>query len=730
MVTREKAVTTKAESNGRKLPGRVVLLGLVAFVVIFLDFESNSLADYGANPDATTFYDSHQVAVASPGTTSQSHAADDLGRIQRHQLQQQWLEYTQRINGTDTQLTGPETIVSDSEPHQIYIHHNQSTNSSMQYSASDAATLPNFAHVNVSIEEIVTIDEFNVTKVDPQHFSAPFFGVNDTEMLDNSTIVSIEELISLEKSSQCFPYNSNAWLDGKRLSNADSNLTDSFVFKQIQIPNPLDSEWFSHISSQTICHAESRFRNLTLSVNWNVTNEKLIDEWEFRLLYMAIHHHQHAPAFLEVQARQACPYEEPQVAKMDFECPSSKFLVSNVAPSELGISIRRGAVNTILMGLATNRIAMFINNVHGGASFFEAPFSLAECPRGDLQCVFLPSTPCTLLLDDLKNVTILPKTGVHDFELRGRIRSPEYAEPRVLAMESMLSPLDEASLRAIIENRLHAIALQLIDGIRKSAQPEHILVLEAAAARIKMDGGTTRARDGGINYHNTSTHLRGNRKAAHAALMYLMRPNAMYQQLSDEIVEHSIPKDLDRSLSIGLPISVGSENCIGNGQCHEFDTYMKLARRLWDDQGTPSGNKGALFLTTDDTSVMEARHAYEHNQSFPFRFIVMNDNVTLQDSKHLRHDDDDKDLTSPRSLLKSIASIKMQLETKLLIGNCCSFTAAEAVGQHHGRFEHLALLDLFREGCGMVPNGQIMCLQEHPDPEFHLNCPSLDGAVG
>ena len=87
---------TKAQTNGRKLPGRVVLLGLVAFVVIFLDFESNSLADYGAKLDTSTRFDAHQVAAiaSSAGTTlSQTHhAEDDLGRIQRHQLQQQWLE--------------------------------------------------------------------------------------------------------------------------------------------------------------------------------------------------------------------------------------------------------------------------------------------------------------------------------------------------------------------------------------------------------------------------------------------------------------------------------------------------------------------------------------------------------------------------------------------------------------------------------------------------------------
>lgn len=729
MATRQKPAAMNAETNGRKkLPGRVVLFGLVAFAVIFLDFESNSLANYGTKVDSTTDFDAHQVAVASPGTTSKSHAEDDLGRLQRYQLQQQWLDYMKRIN--DTQLAEPETIEIDPEPLQHYVDGNHSTNSSMY--DTDASVQPlNLG--NVSVEEIVAIDESNITEAEQQNFDALLSSVNDTVPPKNSTIASLEELITVENSSQCFPYNSNEWLHGSRWSNADSNLTDNFVYTQMKIPNPLDPEWFSHLSSQTICHAESKFRNPFSTVDWDATNEKLIDEWEFRLLYMAIHHHQHEPATLEANARQTCPNEELHVSKMDYECPSAKFLVSNIVPTGWGISIRKGAVNTMLMAIATNRVAIFVNNFSGGPSFFETNFASQSCHRGDIQCFYLPPTPCTALVDDLKNAKILPEEGVRDLLRRGRIRTPTYTDARILAMESILDPLNQPSMHVMIQSRLHTIALQLIDGIRSSASPEQILVLETAAARIKMDNSYDSSN---IINNSTSTYDNRYAKAAHAALMYLMRPNAKYQQISDEIVAHAIPKDVDQSLSIGLPIFGASEGCIADGRCHGFDTYMTLVRRLWDDQGMESssiGKKGELFLTADDSAILTARHAYEHNESFPFRFII-NDNITLQDPDPIDSDDDEDEDFGLLPTLTSLVSLKMLLHSNILIGNCCSSSSSSAANDDLGRRQrrrdfhhaHLALLDLFHEGCGAVPNGQIVCLQEYPDPQFHLQCPPND----
>lgn len=677
----EAPLSTKAESNGRKLPGRVVLLALVAFVVIFLDFESTSLSIYG-----TKRVDGNQVAVGALDAEAQ-----ELGRMQRYQLEQQWGDYTRRA-ANFTQSTGPETIVIDEEPV------GNSTGVSASFSnASITGSIVPLVFPNASIEEIVVIEDWSVTQNDQVNITAT--------QSSNFTIKreTVGEDIVVASSDQCFRHNTKAWLHGLRVGNADFNLTDDFVYKQILNPtNLLAPEMFAHLSSQTICHAESTFRHFS-NKDWDVRNEKLVEEWTFRLIYMAIHHHQHEPATLEAQARLACPHDERNMSKFDYECPSSKFLVTNIADGGFGASFRLGAVGALLMGIATNRVTVFVNNFSGGAPFLKKPTLLASCPRRDMQCFFLPVTPCSVLAEDLRNATVMPEVDARDLRRQGILNKPEYLDAKVLVVEPRLNPPKKWSIQIKIQDRLHDIAVQLIGSIRQSATPAQIEVLEAAAARIKVDKGL----GNDLSLENSTEYTYSNRhsKSAHAALLYLMRPNVNYQQYSDDIVSSIIPANLDRSLSIGLPIRA-SDKCDAESICYGFDTYMTLMHRMWDDQlqPPPGTKKGDIFLTTEDKIVMTSRLDYERNESFPFRFIV-NKNDVLQGSGEPTSFKGRADSI----MLASIVSMKLQLQSKFLVVNCCS------------NF-HLIMFDLFLEGCGAVPDSQPMCLQEHPDPQFHICC--------
>ena len=680
----EAPLSTKAETNGRKLPGRVVLLVLVAFVAIFLDFESSSLSIY-----RTQHIDGNQVAVDT------LHAeVQELGRMQRYQLEQQWGDYTRRANVTEP--TGPETIVIEEEP----VGNSSLISAPSSNTTMTESTVP-LVFPNASIEEIVVAedwsvshsDQVNITATQSSNFSKPV--VNEG--------LAVEEEIVVASSDQCFPYNTKAWLHGLHVGNADFNLTDDFVYQQILNPkNLLAPEVFTQLSSQTICHSESRFRQAS-NTDWDVTNEKLVEEWAFRLIYMAIHHHQHEPAAFEAEARQACLRDELNIPKMDYECPSAKFLVTNIADGGFGASFRLGAVGAILMGIATNRVTVFVNNFSGGAPFLKKPTLLASCPRRDMQCFFLPATPCTVLAEDLRNATVMPEVDARDLRRQGILNKPEYFDAKVLVVEPRLNPPKKWSIQAKIQDRLHEIALQLIGSIRQSVTPAQIEVLEAAAARIKVDKGL----GNDISSENSTEYNFSNRysKSAHAALLYLMRPNMNYQQHSDDIVSNIIPADLDRSLSIGLPIRA-SDKCDAESICYGFETYMTLMRRMWGDrlQPTPGTKKGEIFLTTEDRVVMQSRHEYERNDSFPYRFIV-NENDVFQGSGEPSLFKDRADSI----MLASIVSMKLQLQSKFLVVNCCS------------NF-HLIIFDLFLEGCGAVSDSQPMCLQEHPDPQFHICC--------
>jgi hypothetical protein len=80
----------------------------------------------------------------------------------------------------------------------------------------------------------------------------------------------------------------------------------------------------------------------------------------FRLIYLGIHLHQHAPAFPEMQQEYASSSSLP---KQDYECKDTKYLVSSLPQVGMGASIRMGVVPTLLAGLAMNRTVVFINGV-------------------------------------------------------------------------------------------------------------------------------------------------------------------------------------------------------------------------------------------------------------------------------------------------------------------------------------------------------------------------------
>jgi hypothetical protein len=637
----------------------------------------------GSRQQDVSQYDSKQVI-----------RGEELGRMQQLQLQRQWGDFTRRMNNVSG---GPEEIVVDDSEQQVAADDSKFAAKTTE----DAnATARRF---NVTVEKIVVDAIHNESGVVSARYSESDTVIDDTVKVNMSAFLGrgiSEEQIVIESADPCVPHNTRTWLQGSRLSNADYNLTDDFVFRQILMQNPLHPYVLKYTSEQTICHADSRVRNP--SFQWDIANEKLIDEWEFRLTYMAIHRHQHMPAIEEAELRHSCP-SELNISKMDYECPSAKFLVTNIAPAGLGAAFRIAGVNSILMGIATGRVAIFVNNFAGGPPFLQKASELFSCPRGDMQCVFLPITPCAILASDLLNATVLPEVDARSLRRMGTLERPEYTNSTILVLEPRVSPPKAWSIQTKIQDRLYSLAMEMIDGIRESASDEHVQFLEAAAARIKQDNATIAHK---IDNENTTEYRYGNRytKTAHAALLYLMRPNANYQLLSDEVIAHIVPDDLDLGLAMGLPIR-GSDKCKSESTCYVFDTYMKLMQQLWRDRlGSPRGKNASIVLTTEDMRIMKAREDFKTNESFPFKFFY-NSNDILQGSGRPKDFKGRADLI----MLSSIVSIKLQLHTRILVGNCCS------------NF-HLMLFDLYREGCGAVPSGEVMCLQEHPDPQFHACC--------
>jgi hypothetical protein len=118
------------------------------------------------------------------------------------------------------------------------------------------------------------------------------------------------------------------------------------------------------VLQQTLADENSRFLNNLDSTDESSENVRL---WAVRLMYLAIHYHQHAPALKEAQHRLKLPssacsaeMEKRQIGKFDFECPGAKYLVISLQSNGLGANIRDVIFGFLTTGLLTGRIVHFI----------------------------------------------------------------------------------------------------------------------------------------------------------------------------------------------------------------------------------------------------------------------------------------------------------------------------------------------------------------------------------
>jgi hypothetical protein len=149
---------------------------------------------------------------------------------------------------------------------------------------------------------------------------------------------------------------------------------------------------------------------------------------------------------------------------------------------------------------------------------------------------------------------------------------------------------------------------------------------------------------------------------------------------------------------------------------------MKLSlQKLREQQNLTAWNgRGKIILTSEDEEVLLQRASYQQAQNhFPLEFVVNEHDVAQGTGLPRRYKDRADDI-----MISSLAALQLQLLATTSVGNCCS------------NF-YLVLLDLLRNGCGRhdhtysnkpdvnVPLDSaptLQCLQETPDPQFHVCC--------
>ena len=171
----------------------------------------------------------------------------------------------------------------------------------------------------------------------------------------------------------------------------------------LNLENLLTSEQRHTLLGQSICHEDGRFRNDTAA--GLAFDDRTVRVWTVRLVYYAMHYHQHRLAVPEATLRydkdnascsHASMLEKHNVSLFDYECPQAKYIIMSLGGTGLGSNVRGAMVPAYLMGLTADRIVHFVNNAPGGDKYLAQPWLLASCPRQDYQCFFMPNSPCTL----------------------------------------------------------------------------------------------------------------------------------------------------------------------------------------------------------------------------------------------------------------------------------------------------------------------------------------------
>jgi hypothetical protein len=549
--------------------------------------------------------------------------------------------------------------------------------------------------------------------------------ITESEDAVSSTVLS-SNLTEL-----CFPNNSASWLNSgsRRLGNYnDSLMNDEYVTSMIlnnMIPLLSDPTHSKVLLQQSLCHSDSIF----LSVNdigddlINPSNQT-IHFWALRFIYFAVHVHQHQHARLEAKARHRhrdkCQPEMNlrKIGMYDYECPDAKFLVVSIGRLGLGAVMRLGVVNGLMAGIATNRTVLIINNAPFGPKFLTQEWPLASCPRKDMQCFYLPTTPCTLTEEELRDAKQLERGETRQVFRMGEI--PKHLmDERVLLMDIVLRPQrTPPTFRPVLQE---IVMTHLIDPlVREHPDDPRIPMFRKAADSVLV----MEPEDGSYYYFGSIS------KASHALVFYAMRPNLHYAQKLDHIMKQTIPKNFDPDLALGIPIRA-SDKCIGESECISFEKYMIMMGRVWKKYQPdilesmtrkgrqavlPESFNASLIVTSEAPAIREAQDNFEKQRDrglLPFNFHFVNNEYDnpegtgnpLRMGKRVTN----KTVTMDDIMLSAISSLKIQLHARYTIGNCCS------------NF-HLLMFDFLRDGCGASRDQLSECMQDNEDPEFRLCC--------
>jgi hypothetical protein len=470
----------------------------------------------------------------------------------------------------------------------------------------------------------------------------------------------------------------------------------------------LSDEATHTILSQTMSHPRSRFLN---------TSDRNVDDDVYRLMFLALHHHQHRPAQKEARDRlMLCPdaltHLPVNVGLYNYECPTAKYIVTYVPSYGLGMSLKHTVVDAMLLGIVTDRIVLVINSLN--TTYPEVPrelksqWELASCDRHDMQCVFLPVSPCVLTIEDLMNATHVDGADIRTLRRTG-VLDGKYETSKVIILPTNHQPMPKPpGLLERIEQIIREELLSMRPSLWDMSMDYLDLVFETLVPLQKDKIAPTiwQLED--------------------AAVLYLLRLNVEYRDKLQAIMDMAFPSDFNPEATIGLAIR-SSDKCLQESECLSFDNYTTIAyniaqtdtQRFLQSSNSSSSthlntSNGLLYdtivLTSESAMILESRKSYENVSSFPFRFIVNPADVMQGSGNPGSYKSMQKmNVTADDIMFSTVSSIAFQMMCKVVVANLCS------------NF-HKMMIGFIHRGLSAAYNPIMSWLQENEIPEFRICC--------
>jgi hypothetical protein len=344
---------------------------------------------------------------------------------------------------------------------------------------------------------------------------------------------------------KCFGLNSYSWLTAPKLDNRNETELVSFFNNDDDDASSVGTITpfyrLEAMLNESFCDEGSP---LLRSFHSSKDDRREVHWWTIRLLYAAIHNHQHRPALAEFRQRQNCTsnIQQHSIGSFDYECPTAKFLLVSFYKNGIGANLRLAAVPALMAGLATDRVVLFVNDADAGPAFLQQTWTLASCDRRrDAQCFFRPATPCVLTHSELENSYQLTRGEMRRMFRFGTVPESRQEDRALIVHLSFRPQREPETLKQILYNKARSFADDLLRSTPNLSVSLEVLDQATKAilhAETELD----------FSYYGVSSPI------FHSLLIYAMRPNPKFARSMGSVLRQVLPNDFSTMHALGLPI--------------------------------------------------------------------------------------------------------------------------------------------------------------------------------